>query len=569
MIKIVSHLFFLIFIMTSCVQNTKKNNSLQLLLLWQVINATPVCFGKDPLLKNQWHIKNTGQGGGVAGNDANVVPLWEQSIFGRDVYVAVVDDGVDIDHPDLIANTRHSYHWNFIDKNNQIKPYTSNYPHGTSVAGVIGARCNDIGVRGLAPLSKLVGYNLLLANTINTLDNNTSAVQSDTAEAMIKNKDVIQISNNSWGAPDGTGELMDEFAGTLWKESIIDGVRNGRGGKGIIYLWAGGNGSTKVTTTNNNIVLLIDQVDDSNHDGQANFLPYIMAICAVTNLGKHSYYSELGANIWVCGYSDPLYNEGTLAITTTDIQGNDGYNPPKDPEETDNPDVNYTDTFGGTSAATPFVAGIVALMLEANPNLTWRDIRYILAKTARRIDPFDSDWKQNGAGFFFNHKYGFGVADAFSAVNLAKNFTSLGNYNNLKKTATNYDIANQNIPDNNSIGITRNMNVSSNITKIEGVQVEVQFSHQYFGDLEITLKSPSGTTAVLTRKHRCYKDANNDPSDGLETESCNSYTNKTWVFSAANFLDENPNGNWSLTVKDLGLDDIGQLHRWKLIIFGR
>jgi subtilisin-like proprotein convertase family protein len=96
----------------------------------------------------------------------------------------------------------------------------------------------------------------------------------------------------------------------------------------------------------------------------------------------------------------------------------------------------------------------------------------------------------------------------------------------------------------------------------------VNFSHQWFGDLEIILKkSPSNTIAILAEPHFCPRDTNNDGY--MDVNSCPSYTNKTWVFGANTFMDEDPNGNWTLTVKDRATGDTGKLNAWGLKIYGR
>ncbi|MFN3603071.1 MAG: S8 family serine peptidase, partial [Leptonema sp. (in: bacteria)] len=238
-----------------------------------------------------------------------------------------------------------------------------------------------------------------------------------------------------------------------------------------------------------------------------------------------SWYSERGANLWVCAPSNGLPSES--GITTTDIRGSYGYSP-----------YDYTDDFGGTSSATPYISGVVAFMLSTNPNLTYRDIRYILAKTARKVDPTDTDWTTNAGGFSINHKYGFGVVDTFAAVNLSKTFSSLGGYNSLII----YESPNNTT---NTIAVS-----DSGISKIEFVEVNVNFSSTNFGNTNITLQSPSGTQAKLVETHQC------DPS-------CASYSYKTWRFGVSRFLDETPIGNFVLTVTS------GTLHYWSIKIYGR
>jgi proprotein convertase subtilisin/kexin type 2 len=136
--------------------------------------------------------------------------------------------------------------------------------------------------------------------------------------------------------------------------------------------------------------------------------------------GKQAWYSEPGANILVCAPS----NGGKQGITTTDRAADLGYNTGEStPEFPDFADTNYTNTFSGTSAATPAVAGVVALMLEANPNLTRRDVQEILVRSARKNDPYDGGWVTNGAGFHFNHSYGAGLVDAQTATTMAATWT--------------------------------------------------------------------------------------------------------------------------------------------------
>jgi kexin len=152
-----------------------------------------------------------------------------------------------------------------------------------------------------------------------------------------------------------------------------------------------------------------DSDDNSNYDGYANSL-YVIAVAASTNQGVSAWYSEPGANILVNSPS----NGGTLGITTTDRTGSTGYS-----------STEYTSDFGGTSSATPLAAGIVALMLQANPDLTWRDVRAILALTARQNDPSSPGWTTNGAGRPIHYHYGFGRVDAQAAVSAALSWTNL------------------------------------------------------------------------------------------------------------------------------------------------
>jgi len=456
----------------------------------------------DPLFPDQWHLENTGQGGGPPGEDVNIVNAWGTYQGSTNEVVAIVDDGLEIGHEDLSPNVLSGQNWDWVDGDSD--PTAGG--HGTSCGGVAAGRGNNnLGVSGAAPLAGLVGYRLLGAGT-----------DANEADALTRNYNLIDIYSNSWGPWDDGMRL--EGPGPLTEDALEDGVTIGRGGLGNIYVWAGGNGE--------------DNDDNSNYDGYANSR-YTIAVASSTNYGEQSWYSEQGANILVNSPS----NGGSLGITTTDRSGSLGYDP-----------GNYTSTFGGTSSSTPLVAGIVALVLEANPNLTWRDIQHILLSTAEKNDSTDPDWTTNGAGYEVNHKYGFGRIDAEAAVNAALTWSSAGPEVVAQATSS----PNIAIPDNNSVGVSDTIQISDDVS-IEFV--EIYFSaadHTYWGDLEVTLISPDGTRSVLSGLHS---------SGGIHR-----YDN--WRFGSARHFGESSQGTWTLTVKDLYAVDTGTFQSWTLAIYG-
>jgi subtilisin-like proprotein convertase family protein len=305
--------------------------------------------------------------------------------------------------------------------------------------------------------------------------------------------------------------------GPLVRAALEVGVTRGRDGLGNIYVWAAGNG--------------LYYKDNVNYDGYANS-PFTIAVGAVDNTGRQAWYSEPGAAMLVTAPSS-----GSLAgITTTDLFGNPGYSA-----------GDCTTTFGGTSAAAPLVAGVVALMLEANPELAWRDVQHILAKTAVKNDPSDSDWATNEAGYQINHKYGFGRVDAGAAVEAALTWSPVAPALSLNSKPVNL---NQTIPDNNTTGLTTTLTVSQSMT-LEHVEVVVDISHPYRGDLEIVLISPAGTQSVLAEPRR---------------DSGNNYD--SWRFMTVHNWGESSQGTWTLEVKDKVALDVGQLHSWQLILHG-
>jgi len=463
----------------------------------------------DPKFSDQWHLQNTGQTGGVSGEDVNITGAWN-TYKGSGIVIGIVDDGLDWNHPDLDNYYESSLDYDYCSNDGDPTPEpTSSKPraHGTAAAGVAaGVGNNNIGISGSAPRAGLAGLQLISCSTTDTRE----------SSALSHERQNIDIYSNSWG-PSDDGETL-QGPGPLMLAAMENDVQIGRNGLGNIITWAAGNG--------------LDDDDNSNYDGYAN-LRYTIAVTAVTHNGVQSYYAEPGANILVAA---PSNGDGE-AITTTDIEGSEGYTT-----------GDYTNTYGGTSSATPLVSGVIALMLEANSNLTWRDVQHILVHSSRQNDALDSSWGTNGANHDVSHKYGFGVIDAGAAVALAENWSNVDvetSFSSGTLTCTQC-----NIPDNSPNYVSVNTTVTEPIL-VENVDVIVDITHEFRGDLEIILTSPSGTQSVLSEKH---DDDGNDFSD--------------WRFSTVHNWDEDSRGEWTLTVEDQGNNDVGTLDTWELVVYG-
>ena len=462
----------------------------------------------DPYFDDQWHLNNSGQTSGVAGEDANVMGVWD-SFNGSGVVISVIDDGVEHSHPDLTDNyvSSHSYDWCGDDPDPD--PNSSD-GHGTAVAGVAaGTGNNSIGVTGAAFGASIAGHRLIACGFSD----------STSADALSYHNGGIDIYSNSWG-PFDSGNILDG-PGPITVAAIEDSIYNGRSGLGNIYTWAAGNG--------------LDADDNSNYDGYSNSR-YSIAVAAITHYGEQSWYSEPGANILVTAHSNggsPTY-EG---ITTTDITGNGGY---------DGGDV--THDFGGTSSATPLVSGVIALVLEANPDLTWRDVQNILVHSSRKNDANDSSWSLNGAGHDVSHKFGFGAVDAGAAVSLAQNWSSSGEESN----AT-FGPYTPNIEIDNGPSTWTEFNLSVPIDlRLESIDVVVDITHDARGELDIVLQSPSGHESWLAEEH---------------TDNNADYSN--WRFGTVQHWDESSQGDWTLKVRDsVSGSNSGTINSWEVIFHG-
>lgn len=470
----------------------------------------------DPLFANQWHLRNFGQGGGTSGVDVNVSGVWD-AFRGTGVTIGIVDDGLQVTHPDLApaANTAIDWDFNENDADPSPDPYWDD--HGTSCAGVAAARGdNGLGVSGAAPEATLVGLRLIGGPSDDSME----------AAALSHQNDVIHLKSNSWG-PDDDGFTL-EGPGPLTLNALAQAAISGRGGKGTIFTWAGGNGR--------------ENNDNVNYDGYANSI-YTLAVGALSDRGAQASYSEPGACLVVTAPSGSDYRQG---ITTTDLVGQDGSNYSGASGEV--ADIDYTQEFSGTSSATPLVAGVAALLLQENPNLGWRDVQEILIRSATKVSPTDSDWAVNGAGLQFNHKFGAGLINAGAAIALAENWRNLSPQ---ATTASNQASLALAIPDNNTTGVSSSFDFGAAQFRIEHVTVTVNITHTHRGDLAITLISPSGKQSRLAERH---------------DDSGNDYSN--WKFMSVHHWGENLAGVWTVNVADRRLGNAGALNSVRLEFFG-
>ena len=472
----------------------------------------------DSLFPEQWHLQNTGQTGGTPGADANVIPAWQKAT-GEGVTIGIVDSGLQSDHPDLAEKYVPELSYDFLDDDPDPTPISPGdeelEPHGTAVAGVAAATTNNnTGVSGVAPNASMADLRLLLDVDADSIPPGSDEIVPDARAAAalsFKNQE-IDIYNNSWS------DRPLVSLGTETLTALQNGVRNGRGGLGNIFVFAAGN----FRTLQNNV----------NYNPLANSR-YTIAVTAIDHRGEKSFYSDSGASLLVSGYSNNI----DPGITTTDLQGSDGYNPEGD----------YNDGFGGTSSAAPLVSGVIALMLEANPNLTYRDVQHILVETSTQNDPTDSDWAINGAGHEVNHKYGFGAVDAGAAVDAAENWTTVEPEVVTISDEIDVDTA---IPDNNAQSLVSTIGITEDID-IEWAEVVFDAEHTQRGDLEITLTSPDGTESILAETHR-------DPNDNYDR----------YVFTSARHWDESSLGDWTLNVADNTTGETGTWNSWQLNLYG-
>ncbi len=539
---------------------------------------------EDPLLAEQWHLENTGQSayantGGEAGEDLGMSTALAQGPTGTGVQVAVVDTGLEICHPDLSDNVEAGASYNFNTRTNfrtgamfwansvELDPFNPGTlgDHGTSVAGIIAASANNgIGGRGVAPKARLRGYNFLN-------DIQFSSAHFDSLGASDQNPDSTDahIFNMSYGTLGSESNV-----GLDLRAVLRNGVTNLRSDRGAVYVKAAGNAFNACSSlvrydagTDYDVNREIGCV--SSNGDPTNNLPYVLAIGGFSANGKRSSYSSTGANLWVSAPAGQYGRENPAIITTDQMESDRGYDALTGVGlpvgATENADGDYVSTFNGTSSAAPNTSGAIALLLEAAPELTWRDVKYILAKTARQIDPdippvriaFGGEaavlrhgWITNAAGYHFHNWYGFGAVAVDEALALAGAHTpdSLGAFT---ETESFQQTESASIPDNNGLGVTQTLNIDelSESATIESVRLHISVTHPFTNDLGVYLISPSGTESILNPVFNEILVGNEDLD---------------WNLLSNAFYGESPQGEWKLKVIDAAPGDSGTLDSWSL-----
>ncbi|MCA9303461.1 MAG: S8 family serine peptidase [Phycisphaerales bacterium] len=415
--------------------------------------------------------------------DINADGAWDLGYTGSGVTVGILEGALQTDHPDLAPN--------YNATASQSGGFTSS--HATSCAGIAAARGNN--GQGGSGLAYFAGLSKQLYGS-----------DSQTAGAFEYRNDLNDIKSNSWG-PSDNGTIT--YLSSIERAAIENTAENGRGGLGTILCWAAGNGGTG---------------DHVEYDPYASHR-YTLAIGSVGDLDTRAWYNETGSSMLVVTHSSGN-NRGTWTTTSGS---------------------SYTSSFGGTSSASPLGAGAVALMLEANPTLTYRDVQHVLINSARKCDTENGLWTTNGAGHDINLNYGFGAIDAEQAVLLAADWVNVG-----PEIMVDSDVqsVNATIPDNNTTGLTRSVNIANDI-RVESVELILNVDTTYVGDLRIVLTSPDGTESLMAF----------DRSDSQDN-----YVN--YIFTTHRSWDEMSSGDWSVNISDRGAGDVPFWDDYQIRIYG-
>ena len=329
------------------------------------------------------------------------------------------------------------------------------------MAGIIAARDNDLGVRGVAPRATIYNYNYVENTTLANL-----------ADAMTRNKAITAISNNSYGKLNWGRPTMEW---QVWNLALETRVREGLDGKGTLYVFSAGNAHLAGSHVNLN----------ERKKERKNFYAQT-TVCVVDSHDERVNHSETGYALWVCA---------PKAEVTADNRSR------------------YRYDFGGTSSAAPVVSGVAALVRSANPSLTWRDVKLVLAASARQNDPANSGWEEGALEYgseterySYNPEYGFGVVDAKAAVDLAESWTNLPPMETAGVRSGEMELT---IPDASDgaapTTVSSSLTLGPEVGFTEFVEVHIHFDHPSFRDLEVELHSPNRNGLETGRAQRGHQ----------------------------------------------------------------
>ena len=482
----------------------------------------------DALFTHQWYLRNT-----TAGQfDLNVVPIWED-YTGAGIYVSVIDDAVQYNHSELSSVLGKRDH-DFFD-NDDDPSGIDGENDGTAIAGLIGANRDGTGTVGVAYGSTVSGSRVETTGTIT--DFATDAVQaleySVGTGSPLYQADVVNLYNGQGLA--GNYDLAPELVDL--NTALDEALEYGRAGKGTIVVMGAGD-KRQVSTS----------FDGDSNAVSWNSNIHSISVAAVDATGHVTSTSSFGSNILVSAFGAPLFNGN---IVTTDRIGSEGFYNANSAFGGD-----YTSIFSGTQVAASMVSGVVALMLEANPGLGWRDVHEILAYSARHtgtdigvaatgneeyVWQFNNADNWNGGGLHFSRDYGFGLVDTYAAVRMAEhwNINALTTSNEIP-LSTHIISSDETIDGvvnggntNNSSGTETYQWVQANDSQIEQVTVEVDFATTFLDDMEISITSADGTAQMLIN----------------DIGGANDFDGR-WSFTTNAFWGESSLGNWSITIKD-------------------
>jgi subtilisin family serine protease len=369
----------------------------------------------DDLFHNQWHLKSWNGPQLIVDADVSATKAWDITKGDRSTGVAIVDDGIDIDQNEFKGVNKIIHPRDFVNGDNDPFPEEEHDDyHGTPCAGVAVAEENGEGVVGIAPGCSLMPIRFPLER------GNDDIFMRELFNFVGQRADVISC---SWGPLPAYAPLSSLVSEKIHQIATIGGPR----GKGCVIVFAAGNYNCPLKEENGNTIYkytirgIIREATPPIENGEATH-PDVIAVASSTSINRKALYSNWGNEIFVCAPSNNFHPiDRSIAVVGRGITTTD--NEERGSGFTDN--SVFTDRFGGTSSACPLVAGVAALIISANPNLTAKQVKKIIRETADKIidEEIDPILNANRGNYDTNgHSkwFGYGKINAYKAVKKAK-----------------------------------------------------------------------------------------------------------------------------------------------------
>ncbi|XP_029024628.1 proprotein convertase subtilisin/kexin type 5 [Betta splendens] len=478
-------------------------------------NSTDSPHLSGPVRRSLWYTRCS-EASRRCQSHMSVAAAWRRGYTGKGVVVSVLDDGIEREHPDLKPNYDPLASYDVNGQDQDPSPNYSNNPdnyHGTQCAGMVAATANNSRCTvGVSFYARIGGIRMLDGDVTDIVE----------AQSLSFRSLYIDIYVASWGPEDDGATL--EGPGPLARRALHNGIKTGRHGRGSLFVWASGNGGQRG--------------DHCSCDGYSSSIYTISMSSSALDGGQPDYLEQCSS---------------TLATAYTGAEAHDIV--------TLGPQQSCSQAQPGTSLAASMAAGVIALTLEANPLLTWRDVQHIIVRTSKAHQLVAPDWHVNGAGYKVSHLYGFGLLDAERMVKEAERWKQVPPQHKCVEEAP-IQLSRSIHPGSVLTSVYKTTGCSSEalqrVVYVEHVAVRVSIAHCRRGDLSVTLTSPSGTMSQLLA---------NRPLD----DSTEGFHN--WEFMTTHCWGEQAAGEWTLKIQDTPSQrresaELGVLKEWSLVIYG-
>jgi len=471
-------------------------------------------YPNDPLFPQQFHMINDGQFYGIPGEDIGISNiLLYRNYTGKNINIVVHDNGLRIDHNDIIHSINVDILYNYRNNSQNVEPIDlENDFHGTACAGIIASNWNSLCGAGIAPDSKI-------GATLSMFSGSTYPILYN---SLLFKPDLVDIHSCSYMLNPCTLDLCYAPAQIIDIKDIIRSQSvNGKNGRGCVYVFSAGNDG----------VLM----GDPNFQTIGNWKE-VICVGSTTNRGQHAFYSSVGCCL--------LINTPS-GLTSSDLYEIGG-NKPLLPTIHSNGIDSCFKSFSGTSASAPIVSGVISLLYESNIELTPREISIILARTATINDPKHISWVKNAAGVLYSDHYGFGRIHSERALNCAKNWTRIETQKEVSGEYSQETLLNRINGDFTSVMI----NLSE--LYVENIELSIKLQCNHYSLLRIILKSPMGSIAIVKQLSNLAEDSNMI----------------TRFITVRNFFGENSFGQWEVIFQNCGYINTGVVYNVKISAFG-